>query len=420
MAVSNLPEEMYFYLSNGDKLTSLHDLISFLKKDLTTVFENHVNSQKNDFYNWVKFALKDESSAEKIKSAKTASEMLNRLTKEHHIEEDNQASYSQSKSLKISEDNSNKQSLNKQSLTRQFKKNGAKLSKQTKSKTRVPDNGKKVKKIKTKHERSYSPDFDYSLDLDEQRDALAQIRKRIEEMDLGLKSYSSDNTKESQKSGSVKSHLSGKNDKKDYLSNSFDSLDDKYPELSHKSINEEELKELKGSKPKKKLHHHIKSASSHVSSRVSHHAKRVHGYVSEKIEDAKKQAKIKKLVSSDKPKSKVSNNHEVESTKENTEKKISYEMEKFYGKPIDDSDEKRKPKKKAGIFGSILGKFKKAESSIAKDLPDLHEFEHAKKAQEFLTSDSLIRQNYHLHGVQDFFKGLIIGIVIGMLFLAIF
>jgi Fe2+ transport system protein B len=61
------PEE-YFYVHDGRILKNLDELKRELVNIDEATFSYHVNEQKNDFYNWIKGALKEEELAEKIKN----------------------------------------------------------------------------------------------------------------------------------------------------------------------------------------------------------------------------------------------------------------------------------------------------------------------------------------------------------------
>jgi hypothetical protein len=60
----------YFYVCNGDVLKDLRELLNELNSMDDAAFKYHVNSEKNDFYNWVKDVLKDNPLANKIRNSK--------------------------------------------------------------------------------------------------------------------------------------------------------------------------------------------------------------------------------------------------------------------------------------------------------------------------------------------------------------
>jgi acetate kinase len=58
--------EHSFVLNSGEKLGSLEELSRFLKNIDRTVFEFHVNEQKNDFSNWIRLVFKSKKLAQVI------------------------------------------------------------------------------------------------------------------------------------------------------------------------------------------------------------------------------------------------------------------------------------------------------------------------------------------------------------------
>ena len=434
---NELPPEKYFYLSNGQALKNLEDLKNFLRKNDSGTFSSHVSGQRNDFYNWIKFALEDNTSAEKTLHKTSPADMLESLESRVNFKSEilskelNQAPLSSSSNNNLNNPKPSKDLRNSQKNAKKSVKSSKKPS------TNNLSNSKSRKFKDSKKDYSLTSDIDYSLDLDDQRDALAKIRKRIESMDLELKSSSKYNSNILSKSLSK--------DSGSPFSDSLRELDNKYPELSHNNVSADELRELRSSKPKKKLHHHIKTAGRHVAHHLKKHTKKMHNYISSSIEESKRKSKIKKLTSSLKsePNNKnakhTSSSNSEKNKDENKSNRIKYEMDSFYGKPIDNSNDdkgskkniknteksldnnKDRSEKKVGFFSNFVRKFKKAEKDIVKHASSMNGVEHTKKAQEFLTYDPINhREEYHLHAVQDFVKGLIIGILIGMLFLAIF
>jgi hypothetical protein len=67
--------ENYFYLSDGNVLKDVSELLEALKTMSPETFAYHVTSEKNDFYTWVLYVIKDSILAKKIHSAKTQKEM---------------------------------------------------------------------------------------------------------------------------------------------------------------------------------------------------------------------------------------------------------------------------------------------------------------------------------------------------------
>jgi hypothetical protein len=52
-------EELYFYLADGRVIKNIPELISALREMEDWVFEHHVNSEKNDFVEWLSTICKN-------------------------------------------------------------------------------------------------------------------------------------------------------------------------------------------------------------------------------------------------------------------------------------------------------------------------------------------------------------------------
>ncbi|MFH1249034.1 MAG: hypothetical protein V1660_02690 [archaeon] len=68
--------ENYFYVCNGTVLKNVEDLKIFLKNVDTHTFSCHVNDYKNDFMNWIRDAVRDETLALNISQCKTKEDTL--------------------------------------------------------------------------------------------------------------------------------------------------------------------------------------------------------------------------------------------------------------------------------------------------------------------------------------------------------
>ena len=74
-------EKNCFAIHNGPKLHNLielRDAVAQMKNDL---FRYHLNSEKNDFYNWITTVLKDSECAEDIKYCKTQTLFVDQIDK---------------------------------------------------------------------------------------------------------------------------------------------------------------------------------------------------------------------------------------------------------------------------------------------------------------------------------------------------
>jgi hypothetical protein len=61
-----VPEKYHFFLSDGKKLKSIYELIEALDEMSDEVFHYHVNEEKNDFANWIKDVMSEETLAKEI------------------------------------------------------------------------------------------------------------------------------------------------------------------------------------------------------------------------------------------------------------------------------------------------------------------------------------------------------------------
>ncbi len=66
----NINQEHYFVLNDGRKIKSLEELTVILKNIKKDLFEYHVNDQKNDFANWIRYVFKTPKLAELISDYK--------------------------------------------------------------------------------------------------------------------------------------------------------------------------------------------------------------------------------------------------------------------------------------------------------------------------------------------------------------
>ena len=76
--LSNVPETNQFWCKDGIALSNLKDLKSALQSMSNETFMHHVNSEKNDFYNWINDIIGDKELADKLRSLQSK----NSVTKE--------------------------------------------------------------------------------------------------------------------------------------------------------------------------------------------------------------------------------------------------------------------------------------------------------------------------------------------------
>lgn len=68
-------DDQAFFLSDGTMIKSLQELHSILKKINNETFSRHVNGEKNDFSNWVKYVINERELADQIKNANSKEEI---------------------------------------------------------------------------------------------------------------------------------------------------------------------------------------------------------------------------------------------------------------------------------------------------------------------------------------------------------
>jgi hypothetical protein len=66
-----VPEEYIFWCCDGSTFRDIKELADGLAAMSEDVFTSHVNSEKNDFYNWVRDVIKDEELASELAAATT-------------------------------------------------------------------------------------------------------------------------------------------------------------------------------------------------------------------------------------------------------------------------------------------------------------------------------------------------------------
>ncbi len=68
--------QKYFYVCDGKVLKDLVDMLAALREIDDETFAHHVNSEKNDFYNWTRDVLKDAPLAKKLSMTIDRAEMI--------------------------------------------------------------------------------------------------------------------------------------------------------------------------------------------------------------------------------------------------------------------------------------------------------------------------------------------------------
>ena len=66
--LADVPEpQLAFWFTNGVIAKNVYEFVSTIENCDKGVFEYHINSEKNDFYNWILEVLGDEILAKRIK-----------------------------------------------------------------------------------------------------------------------------------------------------------------------------------------------------------------------------------------------------------------------------------------------------------------------------------------------------------------
>ncbi len=68
-----------FWMCNGEMIARLGDLPGKLKNIDDSIFSQHVNSEKNDFANWIDGVFQNGSLAKKLSKVKTKAAMIKAL-----------------------------------------------------------------------------------------------------------------------------------------------------------------------------------------------------------------------------------------------------------------------------------------------------------------------------------------------------
>jgi hypothetical protein len=77
--IIDVPQEQEFVFHDGRRAKNIMELKQIIEDMPEAEFRNFVNENKNDFANWVKYAVKDEPLAKKILSTKSKEIILMKL-----------------------------------------------------------------------------------------------------------------------------------------------------------------------------------------------------------------------------------------------------------------------------------------------------------------------------------------------------
>ena len=77
--LSDVAPEQCFWVNNGPILKNLEELADILPEMSDDAFQNHVNSEKNDFSNWISNAIGDKKLANDLMSSKSRESVLRKI-----------------------------------------------------------------------------------------------------------------------------------------------------------------------------------------------------------------------------------------------------------------------------------------------------------------------------------------------------
>jgi len=70
------PKDKEFVLNDGTRMSSIKELIEGLESMTDSTFQHHVNSERNDFANWINDIFKEEELALKVRTCRNREELL--------------------------------------------------------------------------------------------------------------------------------------------------------------------------------------------------------------------------------------------------------------------------------------------------------------------------------------------------------
>ena len=79
--LADVPEEHKFWCADGNVFKNLSELDKALNKIDENAFKHHVNKEKNDFSNWIRDIIQDETLAGKVIKARNKKSTINMVKK---------------------------------------------------------------------------------------------------------------------------------------------------------------------------------------------------------------------------------------------------------------------------------------------------------------------------------------------------
>jgi len=83
--LSDVPAENIFWVNDGCILHNMKDLADELKNMSDDAFLYHANTEKNDFINWVRDVIRDETLAREMRKASTKTQAAKAVTNRINI-----------------------------------------------------------------------------------------------------------------------------------------------------------------------------------------------------------------------------------------------------------------------------------------------------------------------------------------------
>ena len=84
--MKSAPSGQEFVFCDGTTVENIGKLVEHIKKLSPEQFSQHLNAEKNDFYNWIRDCI-DSEVAEDLRWVKTQRDMVEKLTGHHWLHE---------------------------------------------------------------------------------------------------------------------------------------------------------------------------------------------------------------------------------------------------------------------------------------------------------------------------------------------
>lgn len=78
-ALDDVHHDYHFITHQGSPIKNVHELLAYVKDLNNETFGDFVNEEKNDFYNWIKYAVKDDYLAKQIEGVKSKKDVTKEI-----------------------------------------------------------------------------------------------------------------------------------------------------------------------------------------------------------------------------------------------------------------------------------------------------------------------------------------------------